>query len=167
MVATKVNAFIATLDPSDENRDLGSFVFEACNALGLSADAELARLMMVSPATFASWKRRGKLPKEQVRWFQTVFPPLVFNRWRSSMPQCPNKSVEYVLSAIHHFYNSKLSDPQYIRDAAFAFGGLLAFVTLFSSTYFDERNDQAVYVSDDLIVGLLIAALEWRSTQEI
>lgn len=160
-----IHTFIASLDASDANRSLGSFLYEAADALDLRSDADLARIMKVSPVTLASWKRRNKLPPEQVKWFQTVFPTLVFDRGKSSLPSYSSTAVKHALAAISRYYGASFSEPESLNDAANAFGGLIAFVPLIANTHFDYEKDEAVHVSEEFIEKALADALEWRAKQ--
>jgi hypothetical protein len=163
MVATKVNAFIASLDAGGPNRDVGAFLEEAVSALGFASDADLARAMSVSPVTLASWKRRGKLPSEPAKWFQTIFPTMVFNRWRNALPSVANTAVAAALAATQRYYGEKLSDGNHLREASSAFGGLLALVPLIASTGFDVDADEAIEMPHDQLTQALAEALAWRA----
>lgn len=167
MVAMKVNSFVASLDPSDANRDLDTFLYEASNALNLKSDADLARTMLVSPATFASWKRRNRLPTEQARWFQNVFPAMVFDRWRNSIPPYAARAVEYVLPSINLFYGDRLGNKECLRDAAAAFGGLIAFVPIIANTHIDPATDEVIDIPDEAMIETLTGALEWRAKRAL
>jgi len=162
MVATKVNAFIAFLDPSGSDRDLSAFLHEASNALGLDRDADLARAMAIPPATLGSWKRRGKVPRDQASWFWTEFPKLVFDKWQGRIPPYSSRSVENVLTVIHLYYGDRMWHRHHVKDASLAFGGLLAFVPVIAGTYFDQTVDEVLLVSDEFVEEVLLGALEWR-----
>lgn len=162
MVATKVNAFIAEMNPNVPLRDIDTFLHEAANSLGLKSDADLARAMAASPVTFASWKRRGKLPAERVQWFQTTFPAMVFNRWRDSVPPYGSRAVEAALGAVHRHYGSAIGKNDRRRQAAIAFGGLVAFVPLIAHTRFDVEKDEAPDMPLDDLIEVLAIALAWR-----
>ena len=57
--------------------DVTMFLGDAALALGMR-EADLAREIGVSRATFSGWKARGAIPAAHASWFQQRFLPLVF-----------------------------------------------------------------------------------------
>ena len=159
MIEGNVNASLAPPEGTDELRD---YLDAVKRALDVRSDADLARILEVPPATFASWKSRGAVPTAYARWFEEELPSRLFHQWRYRLPLGGRMQVASTLRALRALKAESSLGGDW--NSALLFGGLAAISgTLMSKLGEPVEHDVAL----DAIAGVLVDAVHKYGSAEL
>ena len=87
--------------------EVGGFLSDAAFALGVR-EADLARLLGVSKATFSGWKARGVIPAVHAKWFSEEFAVVVLS---GSSPDLHADFRHAGIPAVLHLFQATAFNP--------------------------------------------------------
>jgi hypothetical protein len=153
----KVNSLTAALAPPQGGAAMAVYLAAAVRALGGRSDADLARIIGVSPATVASWKSRGAVPEDRAAWFTANLVRSIAER-RSDLPQVGTTARVAVIEALSRSDGNPLGLARFRSSGtAQMLGAMLALAEFFAETsghppqMFDLRR--AEQVADLLVIA--------------